>query len=232
MTKGGFSTRVVADGDDQVGALDRLVHVVALGERGGAHVELGAAGHRALAHLRREIGNARSQRRTAPRSAVSVAGEAAAPSITSGRLAVDDHGGGAIEHLGAGDRQLERVRRHRGGLARTSSAAMSSGSSRCTGPGRSSCATRKASRTRVGIAPVETIWCASLVSGFMAATTSTIWKRAWRALPNGLLAGDHDHRHRAEMGVGRAGREVQRAGSERGDAHAGLAGEPASRWRP
>jgi len=28
--------------------------------------------------------------------------------------------------------------------------------------------------------PVETIWCASLVSGFIAATMSTIWKRAWR----------------------------------------------------
>ena len=57
---------------------------------------------------------------------------------------------------------------------------MSSGSSRCTGPGRSSCATRKASRTRVGIEAALTICRVSLVSGFMAATVSTIWKRACR----------------------------------------------------
>ena len=37
-------------------ALDRLVHVVALGERGGAHPEAGAARDRALAHLGGEEG--------------------------------------------------------------------------------------------------------------------------------------------------------------------------------
>ena len=42
-----------------------------------------------------------------------------------------------------------------------------------------------------------------------------------------LLAGDHDHRHRAEQRVGRAGREIQRARPERGDADARLAGKPA-----
>ena len=35
--------RVVADRDDQVGLVDRLVDVVALGQRGRAHVEVGAA---------------------------------------------------------------------------------------------------------------------------------------------------------------------------------------------
>ena len=53
--------RIVADRDDEVRALDGLVNVVALGERGGAHVEFGAAGHGALAHLRREIWNTRPQ---------------------------------------------------------------------------------------------------------------------------------------------------------------------------
>ena len=66
--------------------------------------------------------------------------------------------------------------------AAASSAAISSGSSRCTGPGRSCCATRKASRTRVGILCAETICVAILVSGRMVATMSTIWKRAWRLL--------------------------------------------------
>src|ERR1700745_230902 len=53
--------RIVADRDDEVRALDGLVNVVALGERGRAHVEVSAARHRALAHLRREIGNTRPQ---------------------------------------------------------------------------------------------------------------------------------------------------------------------------
>ena len=48
----GLLDGVVADGEDQVGAVDRLVDVVALRERGGSHVEVGAAGDRALAHLR------------------------------------------------------------------------------------------------------------------------------------------------------------------------------------
>ena len=42
-----------------------------------------------------------------------------------------------------------------------------------------------------------------------------------------LLAGDHDHRHRAEQRVGRAGRQIQRARPERRDAYARLAGQPA-----
>ena len=44
MRNGGFSIVSWPIGDDQVGAVDRLVHVVALGQRGGAHLELGAAG--------------------------------------------------------------------------------------------------------------------------------------------------------------------------------------------
>ena len=64
------------------------------------------------------------------------------------------------------------------GTAGPISAAMSSGSSRCTGPGRSSVATRNASRTMVGMLEVLTIWRESLVRGFMVATMSTIWKRA------------------------------------------------------
>ena len=57
---------------------------------------------------------------------------------------------------------------------------MSSGSSSSTGPGRSSIATRKASRTSVGMLAALTICRDSLVSGFIDAITSTIWKRACR----------------------------------------------------
>ena len=68
------------------------------------------------------------------------------------------------------------------GTSGTSSPAMSSGNSRCTGPGRSSIAVRKASRTSVGIEAALTICRVILVSGFIEAMTSTIWKRAWRLL--------------------------------------------------
>ena len=45
------------------------------------------------------------------------------------------------------------------------------------------------------------------------------------AAQDSLLAGDHHHRHRAEQRIGRAGREVERAGAERREADAGLAGQ-------
>jgi hypothetical protein len=44
---------------------------------------------------------------------------------------------------------------------------------------------------------------------------------------NSLLAGNHDYGHGTEKGVRRTGREIQRARPQGGDAHAGLAGEPA-----
>ena len=68
--EGRLLDRVVADGDDQVGPVDRPVHVVALGERGGAHVEVGPARDGALAHLRVEERHAAcaARRPTAPRS--------------------------------------------------------------------------------------------------------------------------------------------------------------------
>jgi len=52
---------LVADGDDHVGLVDRHVHVVALGQRRGAHVQARAPGDRTLAHLRGEERNAGAQ---------------------------------------------------------------------------------------------------------------------------------------------------------------------------
>ena len=49
-------------------------------------------------------------------------------------------------------------------------------------PGPLFLATRNASRTMVGIEAALTIWRVILVSGFIEAMTSTIWKRAWRAV--------------------------------------------------
>ena len=46
------------------------------------------------------------------------------------------------------------------------------------------------------------------------------------AAQDSFLAGDHHHRHGAEQRVSRAGREVQRAGAERGEADPSPAGQP------
>ena len=55
MKNGGFAIDVVADRDDQVGAVHPFsCMVVARRKRGGAHVEVRAAGDGALAHLRIE----------------------------------------------------------------------------------------------------------------------------------------------------------------------------------
>jgi hypothetical protein len=57
MMKGGFLDGVVADRDDQIGAINRLVNMVVVGERRGAHVEPGFIGDGALPHLRVEEGD-------------------------------------------------------------------------------------------------------------------------------------------------------------------------------
>jgi len=97
----------------------------------------------------------------------------AAPSITSGRLAAriitaarsSAAGGATGSSIGCGGTI---------GRSAASSPAISSGSSRCTGPGRSSIATRNASRTKVGMVAVLTICRVALVNGFMVAIMSTI----------------------------------------------------------
>ena len=47
------------------------------------------------------------------------------------------------------------------------------------------------------------------------------------AAHDAFLSGQHHHRHRAEQRVGRARREIERAGTERGDTDAGLSRQPA-----
>ena len=107
--------------------------------------------------------------------------EAAAPSMISGRS--------AFRIIAAARSSALRVATGISigctGIGSSSGArspAMSSGSSSSTGPGRSSIATRNASRTTVGMVAQLTICRLSLVSGLNALTTSTIWKRACRLL--------------------------------------------------
>ena len=71
-----------------------------------------------------------------------------------------------------------------------------------------------------------TIWRDILVSGAKLDDHVHDLEAGLPAGHDAFLAGDQDHRHRAEMGVGRGGREVERARAERRDADAGPAGEP------
>ena len=48
---------VVPDGNDQVGAIDGLMHIITLAECGRTHVQIAAARYGSLAHLRREEWN-------------------------------------------------------------------------------------------------------------------------------------------------------------------------------
>ena len=51
---------VVPDGNDQVGAINSLVHVVTFAKCGRAHIELASPRHCSFSHLRREEGNLRA----------------------------------------------------------------------------------------------------------------------------------------------------------------------------
>ena len=185
IRKGGFSTVSWPMAMIRSARVDRLVDIVALRERGGAHVEVGAAGDGALAHLRVEEGQsgARARRPRALRPAAAGCRPRRSSPAAAWRPGSSRR---PVERGGLGDRALQRVDAGSAEASSTSSAATSSGSSRCTGPGRSSIATRKASRTVEGMLAALTIWRVILVSGFIEATISTIWKRACLALMIGF----------------------------------------------
>ena len=142
-------------------------------------------------------------------------------------LGRQDHLGGPVEGCRVRNRDVDRMRRHQRHVGSTSSPAMSSGSSRCTGPGRSSMATRNASRTMAGMRGGADDLAGHLGERLHGGDHVDDLEAGLAGGHDRLLAGDHDHRHGAEMGVGRARREVQRARARGRDAHAGLAGEAA-----
>ena len=178
--EGRLLDRVVADGDDQVGAVDRLVHVVPLRQRGRAHDrDSCAAGHRALAHLGVEERNP-----GAPDELGQPGGQAAAgwpPRPASPAAARPPGSSPAARSSAAGvrHRHLDRVRRHQRHVRRFFAGDVL-GQLQVHRPRPLLLATRNASRTKVGMVAVLTICRAILVSGVMVATTSTIWNRACR----------------------------------------------------
>jgi hypothetical protein len=98
----------------------------------------------------------------------------AAPTISSGRLALAMASTACAMALSSATGRRECALGMM--IASLCSSAMSSGSSRCVAPGRSSSARRKASRTRAGMLSEATICLVYLVSGFIMSTMSTIWK--------------------------------------------------------
>ena len=78
----------------------------------------------------------------------------------------------------------------------------------------------------VGMLLVLTIWSESLVKRLECADHVDDLEFGLPAAHDALLAREHDHGHGAEQRIGRPRRQVQRARAERGDAHAGLAGQP------
>ena len=78
--------------------------------------------------------------------------------------------------------------------ALVSSAAMSSGNSMLTAPGRSSDARRKASRTTEGMRSPLTIWVVNLVIGRIMSTASMTWKRPCLLVLIGFQRLDHQVR--------------------------------------
>ena len=105
--------RIVPDGDNQVGAVHRLVDIVALGQRRSAHVELGATGDGALAHLGREKRDAGSAHEAA--EACGAARTRCGGAEHDQRpLRLEDHGGRAVQRLAMGDGHLDGMGRHHG----------------------------------------------------------------------------------------------------------------------
>ena len=199
------------------------MHVVALRQRRGAHVEPGPASHGALAHLGVEEWDLDAphefrQRIRKPRPARCGAEH------DQGPLRFKDQVGRTVQGRALGDGRIDRMRRNRGHvrprlvgdvlrqfemnrarpllLRHPERLAHQRGNGRRTDDLASHLGQRRHGGDDVH----------DLKARLLAAQDS-------------LLAGDHHHRHRAEQRVGCAGRQIERAGAERGEADTGLAGQ-------
>jgi hypothetical protein len=118
-----------------------------------------------------------------------------------------------------------------GGRSPDSWPATSSGNSSSTGPGRSSCATRNASRTIVGNHRRRHDLPRHLGQRLHRGDHVDDLELRLMRRHDRLLPRQQHHRHRAQLRIRGAGREVQRARPQRRDADSGATGEPAVRRR-
>ncbi len=109
--EGRLLDRIVTDRDDQVGAIDGLMDVVALAQRSRSHVKLAAAGDRSLAHLRREEWNLGTPDEAAdPRGAARTRCRGAEHNQRP--FGLEDHFGGAIQRRPMSHGNFDRVLRY------------------------------------------------------------------------------------------------------------------------
>ncbi len=216
---------LVADGHDHVGLVDRHVHVIALGQRRGAHVQARTTGHRALAHLRGEERNAGAQHERRQRFA-GLRPRRRRGDHQQGALGVADDLRRPIQRLRTGNGTIHRVRRNQrhaldligrdifGQLQQHRARALFLGDTeRLADDGRDGARRHDLPRLlgqRLHRADDVDDLEARLLAG-----------------DDALLPGDHDDRPCAKQRIRGAGGEIQRAGAERGQAHARLAGQAA-----
>lgn len=213
---------VVADRNDQIGLVDRLMNPIPLRQCGRAHIEIGAGIDRALPHLGVEERNPaspheRRQRLGKMRAARRAAQHDERPAGNH------DHGCGALDGRCRRDRKLDDVRGNdvgRGFVGRDILGQFEMHGARplllrdpegVANQGRNTLRGDDL-RRHLGERPHGRDDVDDLEAGLAAAADR-------------LLSGDHDHRHRAEMRVGRSRRQIERTGTERRQADARAPGE-------
>ena len=217
--------RIVTDGDDQIGAIDGLMHVVTFAERGRAHIEVATAGHRSLPHLRREERNLRAADEPADACRAARPGRGGAEH-DQWPLGLEDHFGGTVQRGTMRDRNFDRMLRHHrdvfsffagdvlGQFQQDRTRSLFHGDPKgIANDGRNAARADDLER--------------KLGQRLESADDVDDLEFCLPAAHDALLPGEHDHRHGTEQRVGCSRRQVQRARTERGDAHAGLAGQPA-----
>jgi hypothetical protein len=223
--EGRLLDRIVADRDDEVGTVDALVNVVARGKRGGAHVEPGAARHRALAHLSVEERDLQApdevrQRAGEPRPA------GRRTQHHQRKLRSPDELRSPIERRWMSHGQSRWMRRHEAHIRRFlrrdvlrqlemhgTRALLMCHPKRFPHHGRDRCRTDDAVR--------------HLRERCHRRDDVDDLEPRLLAAEDALLSRDHDHRHRAELRIGGASGEVQRARPQRRETYACLTGQPA-----
>jgi hypothetical protein len=214
----------VTDRDDQIGCVDGVMNVVTLGQCGGAHVEIGAAGHRALPHLRGEERNAGP-----PHEACDAVGRARPAGRSAHHhqrvLRGQNHLSGAVERGAMGDRDLDRMNRdHRDIRHFIARDVLGQFEMHRPRPLLHRHTKRVADHGRDagGADDLPRQFRQRLHGGDHIDDLKT----RLPAAHDRLLAGDQNHRHRAKMRVRRAGRQIERARAERRQTNSGLAGQP------
>jgi hypothetical protein len=212
----------VTDGDDQIGLIDRIVHVISLGERRGAHVKVGAPRHGTLTHLRIEERDAHPsyeirQGIDEPRP---IAGGADHDERPESRA---DEAGDTREGMRRSYRPIDGMRRHERrirllGCNVLRQLEVHRAWALLHGDAKGITHQRRDRRSRDNLP-------GHLGERPHGADDIDHLKARLARILDGLLAGEHHHGHRAQMRVRRAGREVERAGPESRQAHARTTGE-------